>query len=268
MKEILKAGLLLALSFNPLQAEDINAPKQGTVHFHADPLPGHDGKPQPISWFGCDPANDNGVGSVDWNGNSSSALPYGWKSDGKRSYFAARYYLASPPVPAQPAPGHRTIIGLLKPDHFTFTSEPPVQDVRLDYNRLEPMFLQFVDIDYGNCKGRVDIIPINTVCPKFPYKEGEPRLASGIGVLENKDGASRIFLPSEDAEGLKPLQCQATILNDIQLHYKISFRVEGTPTETLDLTSRFKTDPKAPVTLLCVEHPASYTPPGCSRPTM
>jgi hypothetical protein len=265
MRGIWKAGLLLVLSFN-LHAEAINTPATGTVKFHADSLPGHDGQPQPINWFGCNPTN-NGVGSVSWNGDSASRLPYGPQSDGNKPYFAARYYLASPPVPVQPPPGQPTIIGLLKPDHFTFTSEPPVQDVTLDYTLLKPMHLQFVDIDYGNCKGKVDIIPINTVCPKFPYKEGAPRLASGIGVLENKDGARKIFLPSVDAAGLSPLQCQATILNDIQLHYKISFRVEETLTETLDLTSWFKTHPKAPVTLFCVEQNASYMPPGCSQPS-
>lgn len=268
MKGMLKAGLLIALSFN-LHAEDINTPGTGIVHFHADPLSGHDGKPQPINWYGCNPTN-NGVGSVNWNGSSSSTLPYGPQSDGSKPYFAARYYLASPPVPVQPPSAQNTIIGLLKPDHFTFTSDTsasPVQDVTLDYNLLKPMYLQFVDIDYGNCKGKVGIIPINTVCPKFPYVEGEPRLASGIGVLKNKDGASRIFLPSVDAAGLNPLQCQATILNDIQLYYKIGFLVEEAITETLDLTSWFKTHPKIPVVLHCEEHNASYIPPGCSQPS-
>jgi hypothetical protein len=114
----------------------------------------------------------------------------------------------------------------------------------------------------------VDIIQINTVCPNFPYVEGESRLASGIGFLENKDGASKIFLPSVDASGMIPLQCQATILNDIQLYYKISFQVEEAITDTLDLTSWFKTHPKIPVTLFCVEQNASDIPPGCSEPSV
>lgn len=191
----LKFGLLIALSFN-LQAEVINMQGKGIVNFHADSLSGHNGKSQPINWYSCNPTN-NGVSSVNWHGNSSSNLPYGLQSNGNKSYFAAKYYLASPPVPAKPTPGQQTTIGLLRPDNFTFTSNPPVQDVTLDYNVLKPMYLQFVDIDYGNCESKVDTIPINTVCPKFPHVEGEPRLASGIGVLKNKDNASRIFLPSK-----------------------------------------------------------------------
>jgi hypothetical protein len=259
------AGLLIALSLN-LQAEDINILEKGIVNFHADSLSGYDGRSQPINWYGCNPTN-SGVGSVNWRGNSSSELPYGLRSDGGKSYFAARYYLASPPVPANPAPGQQTTLGLLKPDSFTFTSIPPVQDVTLDYNVLKPMYLQFIDINYGNCEGKVNTIPINTVCPKFPHVEGEPRLASGIGVLENMDDASKIFLPSEDAAGLSPLQCEATILNDIQLHYKISFLVKEAITETLNLTSQFKTNPNIPVVLLCEERPVSYIPPGCSNPS-
>lgn len=266
MKSKLIVGLLIALSFN-LQAEDINAPGKGIVNFHADPLSGHNGMPQPFNWYGCNPTN-NGSGSVNWSGNSSSKLPYGLQSGGSKSYFAARYYLASPPVPVNPASGQQTTLGLLKPDNFTFTSTPPMQDVTLDYNVLKPMYLQFIDIDYGNCKGKVDTIPINTVCPKFPHVEGEPRLASGIGVLENKGDASRIFLPSEDAAGLSPLQCDATILNDIQLYYKISFLVEETIVETLNLTSQFKNNPNIPVTLLCEERPVSDIPPGCSNPSI
>ncbi|MGH1428838.1 MAG: hypothetical protein ACRBEE_12915, partial [Arenicella sp.] len=167
--------------------------------------------------------------------------------DGEKAFFAARYYLASPPVPPQPKPGEKTTIGLLKPDKFVFTTTPPEQKVVLDYTVLTPVYLQFVDIDYGTCNGVVNTIPVNTVCPYFPHVEGDLRPASGIGVLENKDDASKIFLPSIDAKGEFPLQCDATILNDIQLHYKIRFKVGKSQTETLDLTNHFVKNPKKSV---------------------
>lgn len=235
----------------------------GVVNFNVKPLDIPDPeKHQEVSIFGCNNVSKT-IKNLEWGKQYSRELTYGWQED--KSFYVAQYYLASPPVPIPSKPDEKTTLGLLYQDHFRFEGVEPSVEVTLDYNQLMPVYLSYIDIDYGNCQGKVDQIPINTICPQFPYKNGEHKLASGIGLLANKKDQRRIFLPTLDVAGKNPLQCSASILNDIQLDYRISFSIGELIIDELDLTQQLLNPSSIPLKLFCEKRPDTEPlPSGCT----
>jgi len=228
-------------------------------------------KQQSVTLFGC---NDTRKEKKDliWGEESSMLLPYGWHNDDGKNFFVAQYYVASPPVPAKPKKGKKTTLGLLYKDNFRFETQEPSETIKLDYNVLKPMYLSYLNVDFGSCKGKVDYIPIRTSCPEYPSVNGNTKPASGIGVIENIQDHGKIFIPTMDEGGVNPLQCHASILNDIQLHYKIGFSINDVITDNINLTQQLieqlhPTDTRHSdqiITLICDERPESAPlPSGC-----
>ena len=218
------------------------------------------GNQQNVSFFGC---NDIRKDKNDLNlGQSASiSLPYGWHNDDGKNFFVAQYYAAFSPVPANPKKGQKTTLGLSSKDNFRFETQQPSTTIKLDYNTLKPLYLSHLNVDFGSCKGKVDHIPVRTSCSEYPYANGSKKQVAGIDVIENKWGYGEMFIPTMDEGGVNPLQCNASILNDIQLHYKIGFSVDGVVTDNINLTQQLikqlhpTGNSNKIITLICDERP-------------
>ena len=231
----------------------------------------HENNQQNISLFGCNNIRKDQSDLI--GGQSSSvSLPYGWHNDDGKNFFVAQYYVEFPSVPTNPKKGQKTTLGLLSKDNFRFETQVPSKTIKLNYNALEPMYLSHLSVDFGSCKGKVDYVPIRTSCPEYPHVNGNKSPVAGIDIIEDKRGYGEMFIPTRDEGGVNPLQCKASILNDIQLHYKIGFSVGDVVTDNINLTQQLieqlhpngNNNSGQIITLICDERPRSAPlPSGC-----
>ncbi|MDX8392579.1 MAG: hypothetical protein R8K53_08465 [Mariprofundaceae bacterium] len=255
--------------------------KTGLVNFNVNSPPVSTQKRQPIQAFGCNTSQD---AAVSWGmENQLMALPYGkHTSTSGKEYHVSKYYLASPPIPDPTPQGQPTNIGLLTPDKFRFTGKQPAHIVNLDYSILEAVYLQTVKANFKynpkkrdqdkiqntkkakkgpSCKKLgIDFVPINVVCPNFPWKNGSMG-ASGIGFLDNSKGKAWFFMSTQDAKGQHPLQCSVTILDDILLDHEVYFATTNGPSKTVDLTYLYESGKE--MEMICHLRDEDDVPPGC-----
>lgn len=240
--------------------------RSGYVNFNVGKNPqGFDDR-QEVSLYGCNTEATtripifNGQKNLEWDAKNQvlPGVPYGYREEGGKRYFVSKYYMPSPPVFKKNGKNDSTTvnIGLVIPDRFTFFGEKPVQIVNLDYEILEPVYLNFVDVSYDykidnatqSCaEMKVDLIPLNIQCKDFRWinKYSTPAIidakgASGIAQLRNDTLRNRVFLPSYKVED-EFLDCQITILDDIMLHHEVFFVNEsGDLVKTINLTDFYK----------------------------
>ncbi len=259
MKSPLKLFVQLGISLLFLGCQGVGQEKGliesrgGYVNFNLDESPVSNPKRQEVSLYGCDTivttryTRWNGEENLEWNVKNQvlTGIPYGEQEKDGRSYYISKYYMASPPV-MEPLEGsgnseQKAIIGLVIPDQFTFFGEKPVQIVNLNYNILEPVYLNYVDVDYEyvdraknpTCGDLgVDLIPLNIQCKDFRWLNQvstnsiqDAQGASGIARLYNKKGQRQVFLPSYEP-GEECLDCEITILDDILIDHEVFF-VDG-----------------------------------------
>lgn len=263
----------------------------GYVNFNLGEEPWPNAGRQELSLYGCN--TEVTTKNVSWNdavnlewGTRNQVLgdiPYGYQRKDGREYFVSKYYMASPPVMelmkgSEGSKNQKAIIGLVIPDQFTFFGEKPVQIVNLDYNILEPVYLNYVDVDYFyrvdestmTCGDLgVDLIPLNIQCKDFAWRNKpstekifDARGASGIGRLRNEEGQRQVFLPSYDTEGEDCLDCTITILDDILLKHEVFFATEDGFSKTISLRDFYKKyGNEKSIGLVC--RPRFELPEGC-----
>lgn len=266
----------------------------GYVNFNLTEAPKLNAGRQELSLYGCNTVVTtrdvvwNGANDLEWGVNNQvlSGVPFGYQNKDGREYFVSKYYMASPPVMglmygSESSQNQPVIIGLVIPDQFTFMGERPVQIVHLDYNILEPVYLNYVDVDYFyrvdestmSCGDLgVDLIPLNIQCKDFAWQNKpstekifDAKGASGIGRLRNEEGQRQVFLPSYDADGEDCLDCTITILDDILLKHEVFFATEDGYAKTISLTDFYKKyGNEESIKLAC--RPRFELPEGC-RPT-
>ena len=268
MKKII--GILITLS--PLLGSSF-ALAEATINFNVNPAPVTPEGQQVVTLLGCDNVARNELinTNVSWGEDNQvlSGIPYeSGFYDSQKEYGSTKYYLASPPIPGQVENGQTTNIGLLAPNQFTFKGERPAQVVNLDYQILRPTYLQFVKVNYDQAvescpEPKINLIPINTDCPNFPWHNGSLG-AAGIGFLEDKDTHRRVFIPTFDAAGENPLQCAVTILDDIMLNHRVFFETTSGPKKSVSLTDAYLGHIE--LQLVCHEREPDDIPPGCTPP--
>lgn len=248
----------------------VNAADSGIVNFNLGRSPIEDSPVQPVTLYGCNKVVNS---NLFWNTDNQIVghIPYGkYVSKSKKPYYVSKYYIASPPAfrkgEKSNSKKQQPYIGLVTPDSFTFHGEKPAQIVYFDYRILNPTYLTFVSVDYqhNNDKGEtcedlgVDLIPVNTTCADFPWRNGALG-ASGIGEITQKN--NDIFLPLRK-KGSLPLQCDVTILDDILLDFEIFFMSKNSgKTKTVSLTEYHKRNKE--LKLLCFPRGKNNIPSGC-----
>jgi hypothetical protein len=212
-------------------------------------------------------------------------IPYGTYGKGQNQYFVSKYYMASPPVFETKVSSKNKMdsvkianIGLVIPDQFTFFGEKPVQIVHLDYTILEPVYLNYVGINYNYTSGTeksctdlgIDLVPLNIQCADFAWidKKGSKIVgakgASGIGRVRNEDGQRQVFLPSYVSDSTNFLDCEITILDDIIKGYDVSFVTDQGQVKSLNLTDFHKNNSKnGKINLTCKSR--TQLPVGCKE---
>lgn len=250
-----------------------NAANTGVVSFNLGQSPVSDSPVQPVTLYGCNKTVNT---DLFWDAENQVVgnLPYGWhQSESGKRYYVSQYYMASPPVFRKELKSDSTkkppYIGLVTPDTFVFKGEKPAQIVYFDYRILEPTYLTYVPVDYryknengDSCTSLgVDLIPINTQCENFPWRNGSLG-AAGIGDITEK--SHRIFLPLKGEEE-KALQCKATVLDDILLDHEVYFSGEGgEKKKTISLTDYHNRNNT--IKLMCFRRPENVKPSGCLPP--
>jgi hypothetical protein len=224
-----------------------------------------------LSLYGCNTEvttrnrSWNGKKNLEWGVDDQvmTGVPHGWQETrGGRKYYVSKYYMASPPVFDTLNKGYRdqiqrAIIGLVIPDQFTLFGERPVQKVNLDYTILEPVFLNYVGVDYdyvdeqGNPSASdlgLNLVPLNIQCKDFrwlnngdTYAIMNARGASGIARIKNEKGQRQVFLPSYKPNGEDCLDCEITILDDILMDHEVFFVHDDRLVKTISLTDFYKT---------------------------
>lgn len=219
---------------------------------------------QELSLYGCNQEVTtkttfwNDSINLQWNTPNQllQGVPFGWQKEGSNdtAYYISKYYQASPPVFPKGFDGTQAVtIGLVIPDRFTFFGEAPVQKVFLDYEILEPVYLNMLHVNYdfvnkeGNTCGGLgaNLIPLNIECKDFRWNDLNgikgAKGASGIARIKNDSVKNRqVFLPSYQPKGEECLDCTLTILDDIMLHHDVLFIVDGKPTKTINMTDFYK----------------------------
>lgn len=250
--------ILLTLNCSAQKKEQKVKVKSGPayVNFSLGKAPTANPGRQELSLYGCNTevtTRDrywNNQKDLQWNVSNQvmTGVPHGWQeTEEGEAYYVSKYYMASPPVFDTLNKGYsdqmeRAIIGLVIPDQFTFFGERPVQKVHLDYEILEPVYLNFVGIDYdyvddeGNPSASdlgVNLVPLNIQCKDFrwlnngdTYSIMDAKGASGIARIKNEKGQRQVFLPSYKPNGEECLDCEITILDDILMKYEVFF-VDG-----------------------------------------
>lgn len=250
---------------------------------------------QEVTLFGCNTRVStkqtywNNEKDLEWNTRNQvlPGVPYGWQQkDEDTPYYVSKYYQASPPVfpPSYNPATDPVTIGLVIPDRFTFFGEAPVQQTFLDYEILEPVYLNYVPVDYqypndtyGTCASQgVSLIPLNIECKDFNWinKADTPGIqnakgASGIARIYNDSTNRQVFLPSYQPAGEECLDCTISILDDIMAFNDVWFVVDGVESKSISLTDFYsaqvknKTKPGA-IGLSC--KPRLELPAGCLEP--
>jgi len=247
-----------------------NAADKGVINFNLGKSPVNDSPVQAVTLYGCNQVINSNL-FWDTDNQIVGNIPYGWhKTESGKKYHVSRYYIASPPAFRKGSPPssskQQPYIGLVTPDTFTFEGKKPGQIVYFDYRILEPTYLDFVSIDYqhkndhgDSCASLgVDLIPVNTQCENFPWRNGALG-ASGIG--EITQDSNRVFLPLK-GEAKQPLQCKVTILDDILLDHKVFIATKnGKKKKTVSLTKYHEHDNS--IKLICLKRDEEERPAGC-----
>lgn len=269
--------ILLTLTFcNLACAQPQNT---GKLSVNAGTSPGDGNLPQPITLFGCNNEMVNKVVGWDKRNQLLKEIPYGpRKSLSGKEYFLGKYYVASPPAYRGKNNKAYPFIGLVVPDRFRFHGDTPAQILNLDYEILEPTYLQDIPVDFTYSNGvvtscaaqGVTSIPINTQCADFPWKNGAAG-AAGIGYLQqpikstnNNPGqkGSTAFLPLLQKRS-QPLHCTATLLDDVMLDHQVFFERHGELTKSVNLTDIYVK--KETMNLVCLPRPVEDIPSGCRQ---
>ena len=277
-----------------------NVSQTGYVNFNLGKSPVSPSSPQEMSLYGCNThiqikTTDSVLvevgGDSTWYNKSSlvwgkdnqvlSGIPYGSQGSGSGSYYVSKYYMASPPVMQTKVSKKNkkdTIanIGLVIPDRFTFFGETPVQIVHLNYTILEPVYLNYVGINYDYVHKKqktcselgVDLVPLNIQCSDFKWQDKNgitgAEGASGIARIWNVDQQRQVFLPSYASDSTDFLDCELTIMDDIIKDYEVFFAVsKDSISKSISLT---KVHSEAEEIKLYCRKRTNGLPPGCSAP--
>jgi hypothetical protein len=186
-----------------------------------------------------------------WNTSNQvlSNVPFGFQKDAvtQEEFYVSKYYIASPPVfkkGGQNDPNTLYDIGIVTPDQFVFEGKKPVQMVYMDYNILQPMYIEYIDIEFESSFENVGygLVPFKVECRDFPWISANginnAQGASGIGALrKDSTNIGRLFLPyyyennpeqqNSTITVKNYLDCEVTILNDILFNYEVYFVVNG-----------------------------------------
>jgi hypothetical protein len=237
---------------------------------------------QEISLMGCNTevtSRDRyflGDTNLKWGASNQifKDVPYGWQTDEGRSYHVSKYYLASPPVMKTPYDGKQVNIGLVLPDHFSFFGDKPAQLVRLDYSVLEPVYLNFIPVEYetkedSSClKLGVNLIPLVIECQDFNWRSDGPtpaaKGASGIARIKNEDNQRQVFLPSYQYQD-DYLNCNLTILDDIILKHDIWFKTSEGLQKSINMTQFYSNPVMKNTSILLHCKSRNVNPPGCQE---
>ncbi len=303
---------LVSLLFLSLIGIAQNTSDTGYVIFNLEKKPNPNAGRHELTLFGCNTTLSTtdstwyGKKNLKWGTDNQvlSNVPFGYSKDS--SYYVSKYYMASPPVwhvKQAPHNGKDSLIniGLVIPDHFTFFGNKPAQIVHLNYNLLQPVYLNYASVDFNNCdtiKSNGDStnfkcntkkhptcaqlgfdslpLPINIQCDDFKWrKDSFPPVnnaqgASGIGVLTPEE--NHVFLPSY-AVGKDYLNCNITLLDDIILNTEVFFVTKKGLTKTISLTdfykehavkvSKEKTMVFKKIELFCKQRDEKDIPTGC-----
>ena len=252
--------------------------KSGLINFNIGKPPVDNYSPQPVTLFGCNNTIFKSEISWDTPNQVIGNIPYGHRESklkkSKKPYFISKYYVASPP--SYPVGKNKNFgyLGLVTPDHFVFQGDRPAQIVNLDYRILESTYFGNIPVDFNypkgptSCKGRgVTSIPLNIECKNLPWKNGA-KGGSGIAHLKwDKDGSST-FLPFLDKNKKHPLQCSATLLDDVMLDHEVYFSFDNIQTKTVNLANEYKRlhGTKQEIKLICVPRGPLDIPKGCAPP--
>lgn len=245
-----------------------NEAAPGIVTFNLNASPVEHASTQPVTLYGCN--NTVIKTKLFWNAENQvlTNIPYGsYQSDTGKSYYVAKYYILSPPVTRNSPDEKNPYVGLVTPDSFTFEGKKPAQIVNIDFRVFKPTYLHYIPIDFNymhngkSCASQhVDSIPMNMHCKDFPWLNGAYG-GSGIEMMINGK-APGAFLPMLE-ENKYPLQCKATILDDVMLNTEVFFASPDgkTMTKTINVTKVYeKTDP---IKLICIPRAPTDVPAGC-----
>jgi hypothetical protein len=258
----------------PSKAIDDQAIISFNVKEYPSYLPQHGKAPlQGVTILACNTKTDI---KISWGENNQSYnLPYGEvASETEGEYFISKYYLASPPVNNQV---ENAILGQLRPDNFSFNEKGSRQnprdkfskDIEVTYSVLPAVSVGEIKTDFTyidettpeSCKQQgVKLVPINIKCDDFPRLNGRYG-ASGVGFLESSSPNDKIFVPKFGDGSARPLNCSATILDDIVLKHNITF---SNGEKTVDM-ARLYSDKQA-MQFVCVKREPGDIPKGCRTP--
>ena len=274
--------LLVSQLVSSAQEKQLIENKYGVVNFDLRTAPTPNYKRQEISLMGCNTEVTSktrffeGDTNLKWGVDNQifNKVPFGLQTEGDRSYYVSKYYMASPPVMKLPYNGRQVNIGLVLPDQFNLYGESPAQMVRLDYSVLEPVFLNFIPVAYdrkedSTCsKLGVNLVPLVIECDDFNWRKDGPtpdaKGASGVARIKNDSANRQVFLPSYDSSA-NYLNCNLRILDDIILKYDIHFLTEEGESKTVNM-SQYYTDSRLEgqaIQLVCRSR--SVNPPGCKE---
>lgn len=264
----------------------------GYLNFNLEKNSQKDTSRQTLSVFGCNTSITvnskfwHGPKSFEWNKPNQvlSGIPFGHQTDSvtKEPFYISKYYIASPPVfHASGIKDTNTLydIGLVTPDEFELRGDKPAQLVYLNYDVLQPMYIEYFPLTFDTSFQRlgVSLVPFKVECKDFPWSDSSrvpaARGASGIGAIDRKSGdTARLFLPyyyaHDPKEGKrspgkkKYLDCEVNILNDILFHYEVYFKVNGKKYSSINLKDF---QGQHPTILLCCEY-REKLPCGCIGP--
>lgn len=256
------------------------------VNFNLGASPVPDPGTQEVTLFGCNTIVRKEKLVWDEKNQILEDVPYGFQeAEDGRIYYVSKYYMASPPVIQQTETKAQkkdsTVhIGLVLPDRFTFFGEKPVQITHLDYTILEPVYLNFVNVDYHYDDGinptcgelGVNLVPLNIQCDDFRWLNKnatagirDAQGASGIARIYNKPQQHQVFLPSYRKEG-DFLDCGLTILDDILLDHEVFFATEQGLVKSIDFTEFYEDSPVLNKDIKLACRVREIPPAGCLEP--
>ncbi|PIZ04840.1 MAG: hypothetical protein COY58_01945 [Gammaproteobacteria bacterium CG_4_10_14_0_8_um_filter_38_16] len=266
MKRIILTLMLSCIFIAPIYAKTA---QPGIINFNLNPSPVTHTSVQPVTLYGCN--NTVIKTKLFWNAQNQllTNIPYGnYKSNTGKSYHIAKYYVLSPPVTRNSPEKQNPYVGLVIPDRFVFHGKKPAQIINIDFRVFKPTYLHYIPVDFNyihngkSCSGQhVNAILINIHCKDFPWINGAFG-GSGIGIMTNSKTPSS-FLPMLE-KNKHPLQCTATIIDDILLNTKVFFALENGKKmgKTIDLTKLYKKS--GAIKLICVPRAPTDIPAGCS----
>ncbi|MFT6947719.1 MAG: hypothetical protein ACJARP_002147 [Vicingaceae bacterium] len=282
---VLNAICLLLFASSTAQEAELIEPTGAYVNFDLKKAPNPNYGRQELSLYGCN--TEVTTRSRYWNRDINlqwgvdnqifNEVPFGEQLKDGRSYYVSKYYMASPPVMKMPYNGKKVNIGLVLPDHFTLFGDNPAQMVRLDYSVLEPVYLNYIKVNYDTITNTgksctqlgVNLVPLNIECKDFAWREDGPtpnaRGASGVARIKNEASQNQVFLPSYQ-DNDKYLNCSLTILDDIMLKHDVSFlKEDGSLVKSINLTEYYSINAMKGTEIQLVCKARTVPPSGCKN---